>query len=107
MQIHWRHPGELEDALRTKSEGRIRDLAEGHSDLIDAWIDVEPSSGHHRLGDEHVTIHATVRGGQVVARASDAHLEIALGQALDKFSRNVWNLREKRSDRRQARSVRA
>jgi len=107
MQIHWRHPGELEEALRTKSEQRIRALADGHSDLIDTWIDLEPSSGHHRLGDEHVTIHATVRGGQVVAHAGDAHLESALGRALDKFSRNIWNLREKRSGRRHARNIEA
>ena len=100
MQIHWRHPSELSGEERAAVDERIRSLANGHSDLIDVWIDVEPHDAHHRAGDKHATIRGSVRRGRLVARAEGAHFEIALRKALEKFERNVWCLRERRSGRR-------
>ena len=106
MQIHRRHPHQLGDAEREAIQDKLRRLAEGHTDLIDVWIDVESSSDHHRSGDEYVTLRASVRGGQIIAHADGAHIEIALRNALDTFTRNVCNQRERRGGRRHTESVR-
>ena len=107
MQIHWRHPNELVESERERAEARIHELADGRSDLMDVWVDVEPSSAHHRNGDARVTIRGAVRRGSLVAQAADVRVDAALRKALDKFSHNVWNLRERRGDRRhRARALR-
>jgi ribosomal subunit interface protein len=102
MQIHWRKADQLSDVERDLARERIESLARGHDDLIDVWIDIEPSSTHHRMGAERVSIRAQVRGATIVAHAEDAQLRPALRAALDKFDREIWRLRHKRQDRRVA-----
>lgn len=100
MQIHWRHPPELDEDTQASIEQRVWNLAEDHNDLIDVWIDVEPSSAHHRSGDRHATIRCSARHGHVLARGTGAQLEAALHKAIEKFERNVWSFRERRTERR-------
>lgn len=100
MEIHWRNPGELSEAEQTLATERIESLAQGHTDLIDVWVDVEPSSSHHRKGAERVTIRAQVRGANLVAHAKEDTLRPALRAALDRFERELQKRRDKRSDPR-------
>ncbi|MHA7836521.1 MAG: cold shock domain-containing protein [bacterium] len=100
MEIHWRNPGELSEAEQTLARERIESLAEGHRDLIDVWVDVEPSSPHHRKGVERVTIRGQVRGSNLVAHAEEDTLRPALRAALDRFERELLRRRDKRQDPR-------
>ncbi len=102
MQIHWRKANELSEAERELARERIESLAEGHRDLIDIWVEVQPSSRHHRQGSESVSIRAQARGATIVAHAEEEQLRPALRSALDKFEREVQQLRDKRRDRRTA-----
>ena len=100
MEIHWRHPGELKDEEREAAEKRLRRLADGHTDLIDVWVDVEPSSDHHRKGQERVAIRCQARQADVVAHAEADEVGLALRRALQTFERDVRRLRSRRTDRR-------
>lgn len=99
MQIHWRNPGVLEDAVRTAAEERILKLAGDRNDLIDIWIDVAREA-HHRHGAESVTIRCQARGAELVAHGRDAQTRLALRDALRAFAREVKDLRARRTDRR-------
>jgi cold shock CspA family protein/ribosome-associated translation inhibitor RaiA len=103
MEIHWRKAEALSAAEKELARERIESLAHGHRDLIDVWIDVEPSSPHHRKGAERVSIRAQVRGATIVAHAQEEELRPALRAALDRFDREILRLRDKRQDRRVAR----
>lgn len=101
MQIHWRNPGHLSEDEQLLAQERIESLAMGHTDLIDVWIEVEPSSAHHRMGAETVSIRAQARGKPtIVAHAEEETLHAALRAALDRFDREILRMREKRLDRR-------
>lgn len=99
MEIHWRNPGEVPESERTDAEARLRALAEGNTDLIDIWVDLEKSS-HHRHGAAEVAIRCQARGADLVAREKNDELVPALRMALDRFEREVRKLRDKRTDRR-------
>ena len=47
MQIHWSHVDKVDPEEREAIEARIRELAEGHNDLIDVRI-VGERTRHHR-----------------------------------------------------------
>jgi len=102
MQIHWRKADQLSAAERELARERIESLAHGHQDLIDVWVEVEPSSAHHRMGAERVSIRAQARGKTIVAHAEEAQLRPALRAALDRFDREVMRMRHKRLQRRTA-----
>lgn len=100
MEIHWRNPNELTEAEREHAEERIQKLAQGSKDLIDLWIDVEPSSNHHRKGNEQVTLRCQARGRELVAHGHGEEIGLALKRALQTFERDVRRMRDKRKDRR-------
>ena len=100
MQIHWRHPGSLSDAEREFAERHLSGLAEGHGDLTDLWIDVSSESQHHKKGDKKVTIRCQARRASIVAVGADAEPGLALRAAIEKFEREVWQLRDRRTDHR-------
>ncbi len=104
MQIHWRKAAELTAAQQTLARERIESLAKGHDDLIDLWVEVEPSGAHHRMGSERVSIRAQARVKTIVAHAEEERLETALRVALDRFDREVMRMRHKRRDRRTERA---
>jgi len=99
MQIHWTHMQEIEDALRSKVESRLRSLAEGRSDLIDVRI-TGKSTEHHRHGDREVRIVCQARGTEIVAVRTRPDLDQALQEALQAFEREVRKVRDRRSERR-------
>ncbi|MCP3986715.1 MAG: HPF/RaiA family ribosome-associated protein [bacterium] len=100
MEVHWRNPGELTDSVREAAEDRITRLADGHSDLIDVWVDIEAAGGHHRKGPRQVTIRCQARRAELVAHGVASDPEPALHDALEVFSREVHRLRDKRQTRR-------
>ena len=99
MQVHWRHPNELSDEIRQEAEARLARLANGHTDLIDTWIDVA-RDGHHRKGHGRVAIRCQARGAELVAHGEREDAELALHEALEVFEREVKRMRERRKDRR-------
>lgn len=99
MQVHWHNPNELTNEMRSDAEARLQRLANGHSDLIDAWIDVA-RDGHHRKGHGRVAIRCQARGTELVAHAERDDAELALGVALQVFEREVKRMRQRRKERR-------
>ena len=99
MQVHWRHPNELSEEIREDAEARLQRLADGHTDLIDTWIDVA-RDGHHRKGNGRVAIRCQARGTELVAHGEREDAELALHEALEVFEREVKRMRERRKDRR-------
>ena len=104
MQVHWRHPNELSEEVREDAEARLQRLANGHTDLIDTWIDVA-LDGHHRKGNGRVSIRCQARGAELVAHGEREDADLALGEALEVFEREVKRMRERRKDRRLERPV--
>ena len=99
MQVHWRHPNELSDEIREDAESRLQRLANGHTDLIDTWID-GALDGHHRTGNGRVAIRCQARGTEIVAHGNREDADLALHEALEVFEREVKRMRERRKDRR-------
>jgi cold shock CspA family protein/ribosome-associated translation inhibitor RaiA len=98
MQIHWRNPNAIEEALRDRAEERIEALGEDHTDLIDVWIDVHVNT-HHRQGADEVSLRAQVRGAEIVVRRQAEEAGLALRDALEAFEREMHKLRGRRGDR--------
>ncbi len=94
MEIHWRNPSTLPLEVQQATEVRLESLAEGHTDLIDIWIDIQKSA-HHRHGNDRVAIRCMARRTELVADERDAEVEPALRKALDAFEREVRRYREK------------
>jgi len=99
MEIHWVHTVDLPEGDRVAAEDRLRALAEGYTDLIDARITAR-STGHHKHGDKEIRITCQARGKEIVAACSRADFGLALNEALDAFERDVRRLRQRRTDRR-------
>src|SRR5262245_5286680 len=97
VQVHWHHPNELSEEIRLDAEARLQRLANGHTDLIDTWIDIA-LDGHHRKGNGRVAIRCHARGTELVARGERDDAELALGEALEVFEREVKRMRERRKD---------
>ena len=102
MEIHWRNMEALADARRDGIEGRLRDLDEGHADLIKLWI-TGATTPHHRHGAQEVSLRCQVRGRELVASRTRPDLGQALGEVLDVFERELRKLRERRNDERSVR----
>jgi Ribosome-associated protein Y (PSrp-1) len=104
VQVHWRHPNELSEEIRQDAESRLQRLADGHTDLIDTWIDVA-LDGHHRKGNGRVAIRCQARGTEIVAHGNREDPDLALHEALEVFEREVKRMRERRKDRRVERTA--
>ena len=104
MEIHWRNMDEIDPARREAIETRLRSLADGHSDLIDLWI-TGSRSGHHRHGEREVRLRCQARGREIVAARTRPDLGQSLDEVIDAFEREVRKLRDRRGDRRGARSA--
>ncbi|HPG25551.1 MAG TPA: cold shock domain-containing protein [Myxococcota bacterium] len=100
MQIHWRNPGDLSELERDFAMRHLEGLAAGHNDLTDVWIDVMPSSDHHRKGNERVKIRCQARRATLIATGQDVETGLALRSAVEKLEREVWRLRDRRTNRR-------
>lgn len=98
MEIHWRNPNALSLDVQRATEARLESLAEGHTDLIDIWIDIQKST-HHRHGNDRVAIRCMARRSELVADGRDDQVEPALRKALDSFEREVRRYRDKNGGR--------
>ena len=103
MEIHWTHADELRPEQREVVEARLHELAGEHADLIDVRIVVR-SSGHHRHGGQEVRITCDARGREIVAARTRDDAGSALDEVVDVFEREVWRMRHRRTQRREART---
>ena len=99
MEIHWLHPDRFRDAERDLAEARLRELASGHTDLIDVRVAARPTA-HHRHGGQEVRITCQARGREIVAARTRDDAGLALNEALDAFEREVRRLRDRRQQLR-------
>lgn len=99
MQKHWRNADSISEAERADVEARLEELAAGHTDLIDVWIDVHENR-HHRHGGDEVAIRCQARGREIVSRRKADEPGLALREALAAFERDVREGRERRTDAR-------
>jgi cold shock CspA family protein/ribosome-associated translation inhibitor RaiA len=99
VEIHWRNLDELGSDRRSAIEARLRDLDEGHDDLIKLWI-TGTRTPHHRHGGQEVRLRCQARGRELVAARTRPDLGKALDEVLDAFEREVRKLRDRRSDLR-------
>ena len=99
MEIHWRNLDELGSDGRSAIEARLRDLDEGHGDLIKLWI-TGARTPHHRRGGQEVRLRCQARGRELVAARTRPDLGKALDEVLDAFEREVRKLRDRRADLR-------
>lgn len=102
MEIHWHRAEDLGVDVRQAAEGRIRELAHGHTDLIDVRISAR-LTGHHRHGGQEIRITSAARGKEIVAARTRPDAGLALNEALDAFEREVWRMRQRRTQQRDAR----
>lgn len=84
----------VDDDLKAKTERRLRDLAEGHRDMIGASVAVEqPASGE--TGHLYrARIRAYVKGEKIVAVEKESSVRAALNGALDAIERQVREHRD-------------
>ena len=99
MQLHWVHPDVFHARERDAAAARIEELARDRTDLIDVRITAQPS-GHHRHGGHEVRIVCEARGREIVASRTRPEPGRALDEALDVFEREVWRMRERRTQQR-------
>jgi ribosome-associated translation inhibitor RaiA len=78
-------------------EARLRQLAAGHTDLIDIRICAKPT--WHRHAGQEISIICQARGRDLVASRTRPGLKQALQHALEAFEREVRRMRDKRTDR--------
>jgi cold shock CspA family protein len=106
MEIHWVNPQAFGENDRSSVEGRLRQLAEGRTDLIDVRISAR-AGGHHRHGEHEVRITCEARGKEIVATRTRADAALALNEAMDVFERELGRLRDRRSAPRKGREAHA
>jgi cold shock CspA family protein/ribosome-associated translation inhibitor RaiA len=102
MEIHWHHPELFREEERLAAEARVREVAGDRTDLIDVRISARPTN-HHRHGGQEVRITCEARGKEIVAARSRSDASLALNEALDAFEREVWRMRQRRTQQRNER----
>jgi len=102
MELHWHRPELFREEERRAAEARIAELARDRTDLIDVRIAARPT-GHHRRGGQEVRITCEARGKEIVAARTRPDAGRALDEALDVFEREVWRMRHRRTQEREAR----
>jgi len=103
MDIQWHVVTDLDPSRKEAAEARILKLGQGQKDLIHVVVHVE-GSNHHQHGAAEAKIRCQAKGRELIAHERDEEPEIALTRAVDVFEREVRAMRDKRRDRRGARS---
>jgi len=96
MEIHWVHPECFSEEERRVAEARIRELERDQTDLIDVRIAAK-STLHHRHGGHEVRLTCEARGKEIVAARTRTDMSLALDEVLDAFEREVWRMRQRRT----------
>lgn len=86
---------EYEADLLAEAEGRLRDLAEGHSDIRGAAVTIRKPADTETPPLHEATVVAYVRPDNVVGKEKQESPEGALKGALDAVERQVRKKREK------------
>lgn len=86
---------EFEADLLAEAEGRLRDLAEGHSDIRGAAVTIRKPADTETPPLHEATVVAYVRPDNVVGKEKQESPEGALKGALDAVERQVRKKREK------------
>jgi ribosome-associated translation inhibitor RaiA len=81
--------------LRSEAEGRLRELATGHTDLIGASVALEELSGSATPHRYEARVIAYMRPEDVVAVEKGKAAEVALKGALDAVERQIRQRRDK------------
>jgi len=102
MEIHWKNVEPIGPEVRERVEERLRLLAGEHGDLIDVRIAAK-ITGHHNHGGQEVRIAAQARGKEIVAARTRPDAGQALDEVLDAFEREVWRMRQRRTQQRSER----
>lgn len=103
MELHWHRPQVFQEQDRLGAEARIAELARDRTDLIDVRISAGRTL-HHRHGGQEVRITCQARGKEIVVTRTRPDAGLALNEALDVFEREVWRMRERRTQQRQQRA---
>jgi ribosome-associated translation inhibitor RaiA len=85
----------VEDALLDEAAVRLRELAQGHNDMIGASVALEELTGAETPYAYRVRVVAYIKPNNVVAVEKGETLELALKGAVDAVERQVRELREK------------
>lgn len=88
-------PKEVEYALFTEAEGRLKDLAAGHSDLTGAAINIRQPAAGTTPPLHEVTVVVYARPENIAASEKAAEPQLALKGALDAVVEQVRNKRAK------------
>jgi ribosome-associated translation inhibitor RaiA len=80
--------------LFDEADARIRKLAQGHTDIVGAQVNIRPES-QKRDNNFDVTVVLYIRPEQIAATAFAPQPMQALKQALDEVERQVYRKREK------------
>jgi ribosome-associated translation inhibitor RaiA len=86
---------ELELELAAEADRRLRELAEGHTDIIDASVSVEELTGEETPHRYQVRVVVYMRPDNVVAVEKQETVEGALKGALSAVEREVREHRQK------------
>ena len=86
----------VDPKMEAETENRLRDLAEGHRDMIGASVSVEkPAKGETgHLFEASIVAYVKTKRKVVAVRKAD-NVSSALKQALDAIERQVREYREK------------
>ena len=104
MELHWHHPELFRAEDRLVAEQRIEELARDRTDMIHVRI-AGRATGHHQHGGQEVRITCEARGKEIVAARTCPDIGLALNEALDVFEREIWRMRERRTEARGERPV--
>lgn len=86
----------LDDAWRDKAEQTLRDLAEGHNDMIGASVAVKEVAESETTKLYQTRVVAYVKPKNVVGVEKSQHAEPAIRGALEAVERQIRKLRDKK-----------
>lgn len=90
---------ELELELAAEADTRLRELAEGHKDIIDASVSVEELTGEETPHRYQVRVVVYMRPENIAAIEKQETVEGALKGALSAVEREVREYRQKLRER--------
>lgn len=86
----------LDEAMREQAEQKLRDLAEGHTDMIGASVAVEEIAESETTKLYQARVIAFIKPKNVVGVEKDRHVEPAIRGALEVVERQIRQLRDKK-----------
>jgi ribosome-associated translation inhibitor RaiA len=88
----------LDPTLEPEAESFIRDLQEGHTDLVGASVAIDEVTGSETPHQYEARVEVYIRPENVIATEKDDTAQGALQGALNAAERQIRKLREKRRE---------